>query len=84
MRGISDEEDPSSPKDTTQDIADLQDLLQLDTDLLLEAVEADPLLFPATDPALGHDLLVTTGVGQDLPVTTDQTPLLAMTNAPPQ
>ena len=78
MRGISVEEDPSSPKDATQDITDLQDPLQLDTDLLLEAVEADPLLFPATDPALGHDLLVTTGVGQDLPVTT------AMTNAPPQ
>ena len=84
MRGISDEEDPSSPKDTTQDITDLQDLLQLDTDLLLEAVEADPLFLTATDPAQGLDLHVTTGVGQDLPVTTDQTPLLAMTNAPPQ
>ena len=81
MRGIGIVENPSSLQDATQDITDLQDPLQLDTDLPLEAVEADPLLFPATDPALGHDHLVTPGAGRDLPGTMDQTRHLITVNA---
>ncbi len=35
-------------------------------------MEADPLISPATDLAHGRVLLVTPGVGLDLPISTDQ------------
>ena len=73
VRGISIVEDPLS----------LHDLLQLDTDLPLEAVEADPLLFPATDLTHGRDHLVTPGASPDLPDTTEQTRHLTTTNGQP-